>query len=424
MELPDALSRVIEMIEVSPRTSDKWYKKLLRKAKSEELDRYKVENDKLYYRTNFGTHADQRLWTLCVPKEQREQTLKEQHDEYSHMGVWKVIRRMKNMYYWPGMHESVYRYIRDCEHCKRVKPSNENKTTPIGQYRNPERAGNMLSIDIMGPWPRSKYGNQYIFVVIDCFTRYIWIKTMRDCTTTAVTKFLEKTVFTANGCPQTIISDNGVQFTSKHFQEMCSKRKIVHHTTPRNHPKANPVESSNKTIKVAVRSYLANETSQTNWENEIDKIIFNINSTPHTSTGKSPNFLHLGRELVRHSNEYENIVDVNPNEDSHDEDKKAIITEEASSKMTQSYENRRTKYNRKAKQRQFKENTLVYVPNMKLSNKAQQYNRKLAPTKIQGYVKRRIGNDTYEIVGLDGKLIGKIHADDICMHAVTTNQIE
>lgn len=54
MEFPDALSRAIEVIEINPNTVDKWYNKRLLKASESELDKYKVENEKLYTAKSSG----------------------------------------------------------------------------------------------------------------------------------------------------------------------------------------------------------------------------------------------------------------------------------------------------------------------------------------------------------------------------------
>lgn len=147
------------------------------------------------------------------------------------------------------------------------------------------------------------------------------------------------------------------------------------------------------------------------------KIIYDINSTPHTSTDKSPHYLHFGRELVAHGNEYSNIIDANGNED---DDKRDVVLEEASNRMNESYDKRRVKYNRTAKQRHFKDNAVVYVPRLKLSNKAEKYAQKLAPAKVQCVIRKKIGSDVYEVVGMNGKYLGKIHADDISLHAMAT----
>lgn len=100
MEFPDALSRVIppiptseeiNVITINPETRDRWYRKILKKHIKVDSEQYKTTNGLLYYHRPFDSYSGERQWVLCVPEEQRRAVLHEHHDEYSHMGVWKVI---------------------------------------------------------------------------------------------------------------------------------------------------------------------------------------------------------------------------------------------------------------------------------------------------------------------------------------------
>lgn len=427
MELPDALSRTIGEISTNASTStDPWIDRIITRLKDEKdkvHEKYKYENGQLYHRNAFSPYASDRLWVPCIPTDQRTSMLIAQHDEYSHLGIWKTIRRMKRLCYWPNMFDDVHSHIRKCVICRCAKSSNENTTSPIGQFRDPKMTGRMLSIDLMGEYPLSKFGNRYIFVVIDCFSKYIWTKTMRSQTAQGVIAFLENTVFATNGCPQTIISDNGTQFKCKLFAEMCRRRKITHHLTPRNHPKANPVESTNKSIKIALRTYLSDKPEHTPWENYLSKIVNDLNSTPHSTTQITPQFLQYGRELVRYGDEYTKLVDANEAH-ANDSDRKELIEEETHDFAADVYEGRREKLNRKAKKRSFNVNDVVYIPKMKLSDKGAKYNRKLAPAKVAAHVKEKIGSDTYLLTDMKGNDLGKIHADDMFVYSISRKRFE
>lgn len=137
---------------------------------------------------------------------------------------------MKRLCYWPKMFDDVLSHFRKCVICRCAKSSNENVTTSIGNFRDPKSIGRMISIDLMGEYPLSKFGNRYIFVVVDCFSKYIWTKTMRSQTAKNVINFLENTVFAMNGCPQTINSDNGkkriplsplIKISKSHCEHIC-----------------------------------------------------------------------------------------------------------------------------------------------------------------------------------------------------------
>lgn len=128
----------------------------------------------------------------------------------------------------------------------------------------------------------SKQRNRFLFVVLDCFSRFAFVKPLCEATSAGIVRFLKEVVFTQNGCPEVIISDNGSQFISKTFEKMCEEKKIRHWKTPVYHPKANQVESTNKSLKSSLRCYLLDERSHSNWEKYIDKLVLDLNTFHQT----------------------------------------------------------------------------------------------------------------------------------------------
>lgn len=109
MVVPDALSRAVDMIDVKPtKTTDTWYKRMCKLAESGKSTRYKVENGFLYRKGKHDTSSGDRLWTVCVPKEQISDVLNEKHDNQSHIGFWKTLRTIQTTYFWPGIHQTIY----------------------------------------------------------------------------------------------------------------------------------------------------------------------------------------------------------------------------------------------------------------------------------------------------------------------------
>ena len=404
--MPDALSRSVELVEINFKTTqDDWYLKMVNLASKKPLDKYKLENGLLYHRLKFSNYSGDRLWTLCVPEEDRKSVLEENHDHCSHPGIWKTHRKISQSYYWPNMLESVYKYINKCELCHRIKSSNENTRTPTGEYREPKEAGRQLSIDFIGKLPLSKSGNQWIFVVMDCYSRYTWVKPMRTACAMEVVHFLRTVVFPANGCPEIIISDNGKQFISQTFEQLCTDYHIRHMKTPFYHPQANQVEATNKTIKSFLRARMANVPEHSVWESFLTRVVLDINTMPHTSTNYSPYFLHCGREFTRDGREFEVLVDVNPHT-SREEDRMKSLRDEVRDRQFDTYRNSQRRVLPRTRIRKFKVGDEVYIPNNKLSSAGDRYNSKLAPKKIRAYVSRIVGSDSYELIDGNRRIIG------------------
>jgi hypothetical protein len=83
------------------------------------------------------------------------------------------------------MRADVRSYIKSCELCQAVKPSNH---APFGVMASTPslKRGDALSCDLIGHLPTSKKGNEHALLIIDEFSRNIKIFPLRKATTLAV----------------------------------------------------------------------------------------------------------------------------------------------------------------------------------------------------------------------------------------------
>lgn len=98
----------------------------------------------------------------------RQQFLMYFHDNPlgGHLGRLKTLLKILEVAYWPDVRKDVGEYIKSCITCQRYKPqltklSGYLQSTPV------QEPGNMLGVDIMGPFPKSRNQNQYLLVVVD-----------------------------------------------------------------------------------------------------------------------------------------------------------------------------------------------------------------------------------------------------------------
>lgn len=109
----------------------------------------------------------------------------------------------------------------------------------------------------MGPLPRSTSGHCYILVVADWFTKYPLIFLLRQATIGKIISLIENEVFLLFGVPQTVMVDNGTQFTSKPFRDLISRYQVQKlWFNAKYHPQVNFVERTNRVIKTAIRSFV------------------------------------------------------------------------------------------------------------------------------------------------------------------------
>lgn len=96
--------------------------------------------------------------------------------------------------------------------------------------------------------------------------------------------------------PETIVSDNGTQFTSEEFRQMCEQNGIQHIRSAPYHPQSNGrAERFVDTLKRGLRKVKGEGGSS---EDHLNTFLLAYRSTPSSSLeNKSPDELFLGRKL-------------------------------------------------------------------------------------------------------------------------------
>jgi hypothetical protein len=154
-----------------------------------------------------------------------------------------------------------------------------------------------LAIDLVGPFPATSRGNRWILVLTDHFTRWQDALAIPDATAPVVATVLDERVFCYFGIPEQVHTDQGAQFQSQLFQELCSLWRTEKTRTTPYHPQSNGVvERNNRGLGDALRALLLNQ-NQREWDLLLPQIMRAFRGTPHTTTGETPNLMMLGREL-------------------------------------------------------------------------------------------------------------------------------
>ena len=138
---------------------------------------------------------------------------------------------------------------------KRTEPT---KMAPMGIVRSGypmERIG----IDILGELPLTGNGNKYILVISDYFTIWTEALPMPNIEACTVANLLVNEVLTRFGIPRKIHSDQGRQFESNLFQEMCRLLDIGKTRTTPYHPQSNHLLVNNPKSRKFVLTFIEEE---------------------------------------------------------------------------------------------------------------------------------------------------------------------
>lgn len=410
--VPDAMSRAfrVELLKVAStfKTEDKWYDTIRIGCSKNGTygDNYRKENDNIYVFVRKGLNEAQKGWKICVPTERSQEIISRYHDavKAAHGGIGKTLNRIREMYYWPKMASDIENYVKGCSVCKQTKPTNMNQNAMMGNFRDPKSPFRMMALDFVGPLPMTKLGNRFMLVVVDLFSKYVFVKPLKHQSANHTINYLKDEIFLKFGVPEILISDNGPQLRSETFREFLKENKIKHWLTAVYHPQSNPTEAVNKTLVTAIRAYTNDDLPHDAWDRNLNEIVYALNSATHTSTSVSPHMVVFGRKLTEDGDEY-----VTQNEENVDEKKRKTIYEKVAAYLKAAYENNKKRYDLRSREITYEPNELIYRRNTKLSNAADKYSAKLADKFIKAQIVKRVGTNTYEVKDIESKHVAVYH---------------
>lgn len=432
--VPDTLSRghieALEMSDVTPMIDleseefrSEEYKALIDTVRDHQnqLPDLKIEDNFVYKRALPSERDDsivEHNWLLWVPSGLTEEIVRVAHEppKSAHGGIAKTLHRIRQYFYWPNMTIQIKNYLSKCEICKQSKSSNQVLRPPICNSYVAEVPFQKLYVDFLGPYPRSKPGNSYVFVVLDHLSKFVFLKPLRSANSLSVIKYLKNELFNVFGVPQIIHSDNGKQFMAKDFQTFLEVYGIRHFKTANYSPQSNASERVNRTLLAAIRSYLKDE--QRDWDLYIDDIACAMRSSVHSSTGVTPYFALFGTNMMTHGRNYDLVRRLNAVEDGEilllpRQKRLQCIREKIRLNLAKANEKGAKTYNIRTRDIRFVPGQEVYRRNFVLSDSSKYLSSKLCPKFVKCRIVQSVGKNMYELENLNGKKVGIFHAKDI-----------
>ena len=252
----------------------------------------------LYYRwvSDIGSLSQLRL---LVPKSLKREVMEFCHSPAlsGHLGVGKTLHRARQHFLWYGMGGDIRLFIQKCPQCQASKAVGPTGRAPLQMYQ----AGapmDRLHLDVVGPFPISTSGSKYILVIIDQFTRWVEAFAIPDQTAETTVQKLVFEFIARFGSPLEIHTDQGRNFESELFSQVCHLLEITKTRTTPYHPSSNgQVERFNRTLLQMIRCYVGK--NQRDWDKYLPLLTAAYRSSPHACTGFTPNRMMLGREVYQ-----------------------------------------------------------------------------------------------------------------------------
>lgn len=157
-----------------------------------------------------------------------------------------------------------------------------------------------LHVDHVGLLSTTAKGYKQLFVVVDGFSKFVWLYPVKNLTTSEVINRLQQKRDTF-GNPNRMITDRHAAFTSNDFENFCKENFINHLVITTGVPRGNgQVERINATVCSVLSKMTVDEPAI--WYIHVPKLQRFLNSCVNRSTNSTPFELLCGSKM---RNEFE-----------------------------------------------------------------------------------------------------------------------
>ena len=198
---------------------------------------------------------------LVVPKSARKDLLSYLHSNFGHLGINKMLYRVKERYFWPNMQKDVTEFCKSCHSCAVNKDNKAPNNAPllpidISMLEHFQKVG----MDILGPLPEAEDGSKYVLILQDYFTKWPEAIALKSVTSDIVQNWLTSDIIPRYGVFTELVTDQGVQFVSESFKDFCKTVGIKQKLTSPFHPQTDGmVEKFNRTFLNMIGNYVTSD---------------------------------------------------------------------------------------------------------------------------------------------------------------------
>ena len=234
--------------------------------------------------------------TVILKESDRQDILRQAHDDLGHRGVRVVFDMLKFRFFWPEMYQDIKRYTKSCHHCQ--LRSLKKYRIPI-TVSTPATLFSKIYIDVMNMTPAPAGDNEpyrYIVAARDDLSGACEAKALRHATAAELEQFFKDQILYKYGMVQHIVTDNGSE-NKKEFEELLKRMELPHIKISGYNSRANGVvEKGHFTLREAlVKSCEGNLDI---WPQKLQQAVFADWITTSSVTGYSPYYLMYGQHPV------------------------------------------------------------------------------------------------------------------------------
>jgi hypothetical protein len=186
------------------------------------------------------------------------------------------------------MKRDVAEYMALCDTCQRVKAEHQRPAGLLQPLKVPEGKWEEISMDFIVGLPRTQGGHDYIWVIVDRFTKvahFIPVKT--TYTGARLAEMYMAQIVCLHGVPKKIVSNRGTQFTSRFSEKLHESMDTHLNFSSAYHPQTDgQTECTNQILEDMLRACALKYGK--GWDKSLPYAEFSYNNIYQASLKMSP----------------------------------------------------------------------------------------------------------------------------------------
>lgn len=188
---------------------------------------------------------------------------------------------------YEGDEKDVEQWVRTCGICQKGRTAAASLAA-ANRVTMRKEPWDTVAMDAFGPIPEDEKGNRFVILMVDLFTRFVFLWAAVDLTAESAVDAIAHLVAWA-GPPRCLQSDKGSLFTAEVTQRLADLLGVKQHFTTTAHPESNGSAERHGGIMLrAMRALVMEKRMERQWSRLLPVVQLQINSRVHKVTGTAP----------------------------------------------------------------------------------------------------------------------------------------
>ncbi|CAF4935631.1 unnamed protein product [Pieris macdunnoughi] len=183
-----------------------------------------IEKEKLIFENEIYHKKNSKSKKIILSEELSKTLIKDVHDTYCHIGRTQMISKITPFYTAKNIIANIKKICDECEICIKNKSRRKSKYGLMSHLGPPTRPFEIISIDTIGGFGGSRSTKKYLHLLVDHFTRYAYILTSRNQSSSDFIKLIKNVTQSHN--IDMVLTDQYPGINSKEFKEFLINENI------------------------------------------------------------------------------------------------------------------------------------------------------------------------------------------------------